>query len=50
LGYGKYYEIYEGLRKKYPDLYVVSNFLGGSSLAKCIERATKTAEEILKAF
>ena len=50
LGYGRYYKTYEGLRQKYPNLYVVSNFLGGSSLAKCIERATETAEEILKTF
>lgn len=38
VGYGKYYALVEEFHKRYPDIKVISNFVGGSSLAKCIEK------------
>ena len=38
LGYGKFYKLYGELKKREPNLEILSNFLGGSSLAKCIEK------------
>jgi len=38
LGYKKFYDLYAELKRKEPNLFVLSNFLGGSSLAKCIEK------------
>jgi len=46
LGYEKFYKIEEELRKKEPNLLIAGNFLGGSSLAKCIEKGKKLGETL----
>lgn len=46
LGYEKFYKIEEELRKKEPNLVIAGNFLGGSSLAKCIEKGKKLGETL----
>ncbi len=46
VGYKKIYETVKRLRQRFPDLHLVSNFVGGSSLAKCIEKGVNLAEEL----
>ncbi len=43
VGYGRIYETLGELEKKFPNLKVISNFVGGSSLAKCIEKGLKVS-------
>jgi oxygen-dependent protoporphyrinogen oxidase len=46
VGYGKFYRLAEELEKREPNLILAGNFLGGSSLAKCIEKAKKLGETL----
>ncbi|HIO41418.1 MAG TPA: protoporphyrinogen oxidase [Aquifex sp.] len=41
VGYGRFYKLYEELKRREPNLEILSNFLGGSSLAKCIEKGMR---------
>ena len=46
VGYGKIYQTLEELKIQYPNVEVISNFVGGSSLAKCIEKGFNTAKRL----
>jgi oxygen-dependent protoporphyrinogen oxidase len=38
VGYKRIYDTWRELEKRFPNLFLASNFVGGSSLAKCIEK------------
>ncbi|NPB05144.1 MAG: protoporphyrinogen oxidase [Aquificae bacterium] len=45
VGYGRIYELLEELKRKHPEVAVISSFVGGSSAAKAVEKGLKLAEE-----
>ncbi len=48
VGYGKIYQTLEEFKKRYPGVEIISNFVGGSSLAKCIEKGYQTAKKLVE--
>ena len=47
VGYGKIYRTLEEFHSRFPQIRIISDFVGGSSLAKCIEKGFSTAKSVL---